>query len=297
MGDNVSYQTPTPAARRVAAYCRVSTLAEEQALSFETQCAYYARLIDDDPTMMLAGVYGDRGGSGLTVKKRPAFQRMMEDCLDGKIDLVLTKSVSRFARNLSDCVRCVRLLREKGVPVLFEKEGIDSADPGGELILSVLASLAQQEVHAMSESVRWSFDCRNAGGQPARAARYGYRRDGSAWRVREPQAERVRLAFRMAAAGARYRDIRDALNGMESEAGTGERWTPYRVRAMLGSEVYAGDLLTNQWFTADYLTQRAARNRGDRPQYYLEGHHEAIIDRETFQAVSERLRQGARVRR
>jgi DNA invertase Pin-like site-specific DNA recombinase len=141
------------AVRRVAAYCRVSTLAEEQELSYETQCAYYARLIEADPTMKLVEVYGDQGGSGLSLKKRPEFQRMMSDCLDGKIDLVLTKSVSRFARNLGDCVNCVRLLREKGIPVMFEKEGITSTDPSCEMLLSVLASLAQQEVHSLSENI------------------------------------------------------------------------------------------------------------------------------------------------
>lgn len=280
------------AVRRVAAYCRVSTLAEEQELSYETQCAYYARLIEADPTMKLVEVYGDQGGSGLSLKKRPEFQRMMSDCLDGKIDLVLTKSVSRFARNLGDCVNCVRLLREKGIPVMFEKEGITSTDPSCEMLLSVLASLAQQEVHSLSENIRWSLEHRNASGNPSRVARYGYRRiedeaGKKVWRIYEPEAKRVRLAFQMAAQGSDYRDILIALNNMEIKAGTGIKWTQSRIYSMLTSEVYIGDILTNKTFTADYLTKMVSKNNGQKPQYYIEGHHEPIIDKATFEKVGE----------
>lgn len=300
MGYITSYQTPalvTPvipgnAIRRVAAYCRVSTLAEEQDLSYETQCTYYTRLIEADPTMTLVEVYGDQGGSGLMLKKRPEFQRMMNDCLDGKIDLILTKSVSRFARNLSDCIKCVRCLREKGIPVIFEKEGITSTNPSCEMLLSVLASMAQQEMHSLSENIRWSLEHRNASGNPSRVARYGYRRieDGTGmkvWQVYEPEAERVRFAFQMAAQGVIYRDISITLNNMEINTGTGLEWTQSRIYAMLTSEVYIGDILTNKSFTADYLTKKISKNNGQRSQYYLEGHHEPIIDRATFERVGE----------
>ena len=304
MGEMISHETPAliapvtteNAVRRVAAYCRVSTLAEEQDLSYETQCAYYTRLIEADPTMTLVEVYGDQGGSGLSLKKRPEFQRMMSDCLDGKIDLVLTKSVSRFARNLGDCVNCVRLLREKGIPVMFEKEGITTTDPSCEMLLSVLASLAQQEVHSLSENIRWSLEHRNANGNPSRVARYGYRRvedetGKKVWCIYEPEAERVRLAFQMAAQGATYHDILIVLNNMEIKAGTGLEWKQSRVYSMLTSEVYIGDILTNKTFTADYLTKKVSRNKGQKPQYYLEGHHEPIIDKATFEKVSEMIHQ------
>ena len=303
MGEGTPQENPARTAsipageaiRRAAAYCRVSTLAEEQELSYETQCAYYTRLIETDPAMTLVGVYGDQGGSGLTLQKRPAFQRMIRDCLEGRIDIVLTKSVSRFARNLGDCVRCVRLLREKGIPVFFEKEGVCSADPDSELILCVLASVAQQEVHALSESVRWSLERRNATGSPCRAARYGYRKltdeaGRNSWRVHEPEAERVRLAFQMAARGEPYRSILLALNQMERGAGTGVTWTQYRVYAMLKSEAYLGDVLTNKTFTADYLAKKVSRNNGQKPQYYLQGHHEPLVDQATFERVGELIR-------
>lgn len=282
--------------RRVAAYCRVSTLAEEQELSYETQCAYYMRLIEADPTMTLVEVYGDQGGSGLTLKRRPEFQRLMRDCLDGKVDLILTKSISRFARNLGDCVNCVRLLREKGVPVIFEKEGINSAEPSSEMLLSVLASMAQQEVHSLSENIRWSLEHRNASGNPARGARYGYRKvedenGKKVWRIYEPEAERVRLAFQMAARGERYCEIRMALNNMEIRDGTGKKWSQPRIYELLKSEAYIGDLLTNKTYTADYLTKKVAKNKGQKPQYYLEGHHEAIVDKATFEQVGELIHQ------
>ena len=284
------------AVRRVAAYCRVSTLAEEQELSYETQCAYYKRLIEADPTMKLVGVYGDQGGSGLMIKKRPEFQRMMNDCFDGKIDLVLTKSISRFARNLGDCVNCVRLLQNKGIPVIFEKEGITSADPSCELLLTVLASMAQQEVHTLSENLRWSLEHRNASGNISRVARYGYRKiedeaGKKVWRIFEPEAQRVRLAFQMAAQGIQYCDIREALNNLEIKAGTGFEWSQSRVYSMLTSEVYIGDVLTNKTFTADYLTRKISINKGQKPQYYIEGHHEPIIDKATFEKAGELIHQ------
>ena len=281
---------------RVAAYCRVSTLAEEQELSYETQCSYYKRLIEADPTMMLVGVYGDQGGSGLMIKKRPEFQRMMSDCLAGKIDLVMTKSISRFARNLGDCVSCVRLLREKGIPVIFQKEGVVSTDPSCELLLSVLASMAQQEVHALSENLRWSLEYRNASGNTSRVARYGYRKiedeaGKRVWRIYEPEAQRVRLAFQMAVEGIQYRDIRHALNNIEIKEGTGVQWPQNRIISMLTSEVYIGDILTNKTFTADYLTRRISKNTGQKPQFYLEGHHEPIIDKATFEKAGEMIQQ------
>ena len=134
--------------QRVAAYCRVSTLLEEQVDSYETQCAYYRRLIGADPKLTLVDVYGDHGISGLSAQKRPEFQRMMQDCMDGKVDVVMTKSVSRFARNLADCVDCVRQLKGKSIPVLFEREGLNSMDSGCEMLLSLLATLAQEERRA-----------------------------------------------------------------------------------------------------------------------------------------------------
>lgn len=285
--------------RRVAAYCRVSTLLEEQEESYETQCAYYKRLTDMDSALALVDVYGDHGVSGRSAKERPEFQRMMKDCTDGKVDLVMTKSVSRFARNLADCVECVRQLREKGIPVLFEREGLNSMDSGCEMLLSLLAALAQEELNSLSQNIRWALEHRNANGDPARMARYGYRKAPKEsgkrreWRIYEPEVRRVKKAFQMAAKGRNYQEIIAVLNAMEDSEEKESLWTLPRVREMLLSEVYIGDILTNKQYSPDYLSKRPAKNTGQRPQYYIEGHHPPIIDRELFQQVGELVRSGA----
>ena len=284
--------------QRVAAYCRVSTLMEEQEDSYETQQAYYKQLIDANPKYILVDVYGDHGVSGLSMKKRTEFCRMMQDCMDGKVDLVMTKSISRFARNLADCVKCVRLLREKGIPVLFEKEGLNSTDPSCEMILSVLATLAQEESNSISQNITWAHNHRNASGCPSRVARYGYRKkkDDSGkkgWVIYEPEAELVRLAFDMAARGEKYKAILAALNDMEKTRGTGVLWNQPRLHAMLTSETYIGDILTNKTYTPDFLTKRHLKNNGERAQYYIEKHHAPIVDKATFERVAEYVKNKA----
>lgn len=272
--------------RRVAAYCRVSTLQEEQTDSYELQCDYYRKRIDADPTMTLADVYGDHGRSGLSAAKRPEFQRMMNDCMAGKIDLIMSKSISRFARNLGDCLKCIRELRESGIPVIFEKEGLNTMDPGCEMLLSVLATLAQEESNNISQNIRWANEYRNAAGNPTRRVRYGYRKvkkDGiTRWEIYEPEAERVRLAFKMTCDGYDYKDILHALNAVEARDKTEVQWTHGRVYRLLTSEVYIGDILTNKSYKPDLLAGKQVKNQGQRHQYYIEDHHAAIVDRDTF---------------
>ena len=276
---------------RVAAYCRVSTSREKQENSYATQCDYYRRLFDACPKLMLVDVYGDYGISGMSTTKRPEFLRMMKDCMDGKVDMVVTKSISRFARNLADCVDCVRTLKEKGIPVSFEKEGFNSMDTWSEFILSVLATMAQEEINNLSQNIRWSLEHRNASGNPNRVARYGYRRVKNetgkiVWHIEEREAKRVRHAFQLALQGENYHKIISALDEMEAKEGSNVRWTQLRVREMLKSEIYIGDILTNKCYRPDYLSKRVVRNKGQRAQYYIEGHHEPIIDCVTFEKVS-----------
>ena len=154
--------------KRVAAYCRVSTLLEEQELSYESQCAYYESLIGNTPNMELVGVYGDHGFSGLHAKNRPEFQRMVKDCLDGKIDLVMVKSISRFSRNTLECQHYVNLLKEHGVAIHFEREGINSVDPQCELILKLLSAAAQEESNSLSQAIQWAHLKNNECGNPTR---------------------------------------------------------------------------------------------------------------------------------
>ncbi len=275
---------------RVAVYCRVSTLSEEQDESYETQCDAYEKLIANDPRLELVRVYGDHGFSGATVKGRPEFQKMLQDCKDGKVDVVMTKSISRFARNLADCMEAVRMLRELGIPVIFEREGIDTMSGDGELLLSVLASIAQEEINNMSQNISWAHERNNAAGNPVIRTRYGYRkeREGAKhkWVIFEPEATRVCFAFQKADEGWSYPQILDSLNTMEVADGTGIHWTKARLLGMFSSEAYIGDVLTNKQFTPDYLQKRSLPNEGQRPQYYIEGHHAPIVDKGRFQRVN-----------
>ena len=280
--------------RRVAAYCRVSTLSEAQEESYETQCAAYKKLISNDPKLELVKIYGDLGFSGASIRNRPEFQQMLEDCQNGKIDIVITKSISRFARNLVDCIETVRMLGELGISVLFERESIDTLSNGGEMLLAVLASIAQEEINNMSQNIRWSQEQNNAAGNPIIGARYGYRKERVVtkhkWVIYGPEARRIRFAFEKADDGWKYCQILDGLDAMEAAEGTGVKWTYERLLGLLRSEVYIGDILTNKSIKPDYLEKRSLPNRGQRPQYYIEGHHDAIVDKKQFERVSKRIK-------
>lgn len=279
--------------KRVAVYCRVSTEMEMQEGSFEMQTSYYREKIAAIPDMMLADVYGDKGKTGRSIAARPAFRRMLADCEAGKIDMIVTKSISRFARNMSECVEVLRWLKTLGIPVLFEKEGINSMEAQGELVLSIFAAIAQEESHSISLNTLWSNERHNASGKPRFKVSYGYarKRGDWRWRIDEAQARRVRLAFRMAFEGRCYKDIRKTLNDMERAEGTGLDWTQRRLGYLLTNENYTGSCLTNKYVST--TGQRQVRfNRGERAQYYIEGHHEALVSRELFEAVQEKVRTG-----
>lgn len=290
-------EQPKSGIKRAAAYCRVSTLQENQEDSYDTQRAYYEKYIAENPFMTLVGVYGDHGISGLSAKKRPEFKRLMADCIAGKIDVVLTKSISRFARNLKDCVDCVRLLKAHGIPVIFEKEGINSTDPSSELLFNLLASVSQEESGNLSSNIRWSQEQRNKSGNLYRVTPYGYRKTPKVkgqeqkWYIEESEAERVRLAFSMAAEGYKSSEIRVELDKLEQRDGTGVKWLRDRLLYLLHNEAYTGDVLTNKVYSPDMLSG-LVKNRGQRTQYYIEEHHEPIISHELFNAVQERLANG-----
>lgn len=281
--------------QRVAVYCRVSTLSEAQEESFETQCETYKRRISNDPTLHLVKIYGDQGVSGATAS-RPQFQQMMKDCREGYIDVVMTKSISRFARNLADCMDAVRALRELGIPVLFEREGIDTMSGSGEMLLAVLASIAQEEINSMSQNIRWSMEQNSASGNPVTRTRYGYRKEihgaKHKWLIHEPEARRVRFAFSKAEEGWDYREILEGLAAMEEAEATGIKWTRSRLARLLSNEAYIGHILTNKRVKLDYMQRVSMKNRGQRPQYYIEDHHAPIIEREQFERVGERVKNG-----
>ncbi|MBR2748326.1 MAG: recombinase family protein, partial [Firmicutes bacterium] len=253
--------------RRVAAYCRVSTLAEEQELSFETQSAYYKGLIEKDPTMVLVGIYGDQGFSGLHASRRKEFLRLITDCEANKVDMVLVKSISRFSRNTVECREYLERLKKHGVAVLFEKEGLNSMDPQTDMILSIYSSMAQSESCSHSENIRWAKQRRAELGDPIRMACYGYRiqkKPGDAyryWVIQEEEAERVRYLFSLAYQGYAMKEIREMLNNREAAAGR-EAWTRDRIQMVLRNEAYRGDILTNKTVVLDYLTKKSVRNQG-----------------------------------
>lgn len=281
--------------KRVAAYCRVSTEMELQEGSFELQMRYYRELVAANPDMELVDVYGDKGKTGRSIAARPAFQRMLIDCEAGKIDMILTKSISRFARNLSECIATLRRLKELGIPVLFEKENINSMEERGELILSIFAAIAQEESNSISQNILWANERRNADGKPHFKPSYGYikARGDWEWHVNEAQARRVRLAFQMAEQGDSYCDIRQALNAMEYEEKTNLKWTYERLRYLLTNENYTGDYLTNRRISVRGGKRSMRVNRGERTQYFIEGHHEPLVSRERFETVQEKLCMGA----
>lgn len=280
---------------RVAAYCRVSTLAEEQELSFESQRNYYKALFERNDRYYLVGVYGDQGITGLKADKRPQFQEMLRECRKGRIDEIYTKSISRFARNFSECLEVARELQSLGVIIHFEKEQFTTADDTIEMIFSLMAIVAQEEVNSLSQSISWSNQQRNRAGDPIRAARYGYRRDREPiegihnWHINEEEAIRVRLAYDLFEKGKTQASIANELNAFEAEHGEKRKWTHQAVRNLLLSEVYVGDILTNKTYTVDYLTKKKKRNEGEMEQHYLKNHHPGIISREQDAVVKETM--------
>ncbi len=281
---------------RTAAYCRVSTDFTAQEDSFETQQSYYRQLIEKDSSKVLAGIYADQM-SGLHSENRTGFQQMMQDCRDGKIDLVITRSVSRFSRNMGECLKAINELKSLGIPVIFEKEHITSTDPNSNLFLSVLATMAQEESNHMSLRLRQAYQHRAEMGIPNRRCPYGYRKEpvkrserreflNRKWLIYEPEARRVRIAFQMANEVYSYEDILNALNTLEKAENTDVFWIQPRLIYTLKNEVYKGDLLTHKVYRKDYLTKKRTINRGEHEQFYIEGHHEPIVPPEVFDRVN-----------
>ena len=288
----------SPGLKRVAAYCRVSTLTEQQELSFETQCSFYRELIEKDPTMRLVGIYGDQGFSGLRSASRKEYLRLIRDCEKGKVDLILVKSVSRFSRNTVECREYLKKLKDCGVSVWFEKEGLDSLDPRTDMILSIYASLAQSESCSHSESLRWAMKRRAEIGDPIRPASYGYRNvltPGETthhWEIDEDEARRVRYMFELAYQGYAFFQIKELLNAMEEAEGTDKVWSGARIKSYLVNEAYRGDILTHKWVKLDYLAGKQVPNKGQEEQFYLEQHHEPLVDTEVFDTVQEYVKKG-----
>ena len=276
---------------RVAAYCRVSTELEEQESSYEAQVEYYTRKIQETDNWKMAGIYADDGKSATNTKKRDDFNAMIKDALDGKIDMILTKSVSRFARNTVDSLLTIRKLKEKNVAVVFEKEGVNTLDGTGEILITILSSLAQEESRNISENTRWGVVRRFENGKMIVNKFMGYTKNenGDLVIVQE-EAEIVRLIFRLYLEGYSAKKISQYLeeNGIKTATGQ-DKWYDSVIFKMLRNEKYMGDALLQKTYTVDFMTKKKVINKGIVPQYYVEDDHEPIIPKELFYRVQEEL--------
>jgi len=278
-----------PKKKKMAAYCRVSTDQAEQQTSYEAQVTYYTTYITGHLDYDLAGIYADEGITGTNTKKREQFNKMIEDCKAGKIDMIITKSISRFARNTLDCLNYVRLLKGLGIGIIFEKENINTLDGKGEVLLSILSSLAQDESRSISENCTWGIRRRFEQGKIIvnHIKFLGYDKDDSGnLIINEEQAKIVRRIYTEFLEGKGANRIAKDLEteGVMHWNGKG-KWYHGTIRKMLSNEKYKGDALLQKTYTVDFLNKKRVKNDGQVPQYYVEDSHPAIIDKDTWEAV------------
>ena len=274
-----------PRLERVAAYCRVSSGKDAMLHSLSAQVSHYSELIQRRPGWAYAGVYADEALTG-TKDDRPEFQRLLADCRAGKIDRVLTKSVSRFARNTVTLLETVRELKELGVAVYFEEQNIDSLSGDGELMLTILASFAQEESKSVSDNCKWRIRKDFSEGKPMNLPLlYGYRREKGRIVIDEREAEIVRFIFRSCLNGMGKGRITEELREQGVPCRLGGEWQTETVGGILKNEKYTGDALLQKTYIENHLTKRKCFNRGELPQYYAESTHPAIIDHEMYEKV------------
>lgn len=298
---------------KVAAYIRVSTDMADQKNSYETQERYFRQLLQRNPQWLFAGIYSDYGISGTSGQKRTGFRRILRHCAEHKIDRIICKSISRFARNTLDFMTALDILQESGTTIFFEKEGLDTSDHTSHFILTTLAAIAQEESRSISANIRWGNETRFPRGEVRNQAIYGYRYTGgytaseSGYRYRTveivpEEAAVVRWIFEQFLQGGTCGEIARNLNcrhipgrpsaytrQRQKHAAKGqlrsdidEGWTAGQIRSILANERYSGDVLIQKTYTENYLTHRIRKNRGERTQYWARNHHPAIISRELF---------------
>lgn len=279
---------------RVAAYARVSSDSADQMNSFATQVSYYTSYIQSKEEWEFAGLYADEAVSGTAADKRDDFQRLLADCRAGKIDRILVKSISRFARNTLDCIQTVRELKQLGVAVEFEKEDIDTGNMGSEMLLSILGSAAQEESLSISKNLKWSYRKRMKSGDFITCkAPLGYFFENNTLVPDPKEIPIVKYIFNSYLAGKSLEEIADELNEAElkSDKKNSELWHATIIRYILSNEKYIGDSLVQKRYTPDELPLRQRRNKGEVSQYYIKDSHPAIIAKEIYEAVQELLQQ------
>ena len=276
---------------RVAAYCRVSTELEQQQSSYDIQIEYYTRHIMQNPNWIFAGVFADDGRSATNTFRRDDFNQLMDQCLKGKVDMIITKSISRFARNTVDCISWVRKLREKNVAVYFEKENLNTLDDSTEMILTILSSQAQEESRAISTNVKWGYARKFEKGESTGQRSYGFRKAPTGEMcIVEEEAAVIRNMARWFLDGDSLERIKHRLEDAGIETTTGKKtWSTGTIYNILTNEKIMGDVLLQKTFTADYLTKRRVKNSGQQKQYYVKNHHEAIIPKTVYYKIQEEI--------
>lgn len=290
---NSNINTNQLSKRKVAGYARVSTDSSEQATSYEAQVDYYQNYIKNRDDWEYVNVYTDEGISGTSTKHRAGFNKMVEDALDGKFSLIITKSVSRFARNTVDSLTTIRKLKEKGVECYFEKENIWTFDGKGELLLTIMSSLAQEESRSISENVKWGHRKRFADGKVtipySRFLGYDKGEDGNL-AINEKEAVVVRKIYQLFIKGLTITRIARQLTEEKIPTPAGkEKWSSLSVKSILTNEKYKGDALLQKRFTVDFLTKEKKYNKGELPQYYVKNNHEGIVSNEVFEMVQNEM--------
>lgn len=279
----VAFIPRLPSLLRVAAYARVSTAKDAMHRSLSAQVSYYSEMIQKHPGWEFAGVYADEARSG-TRDTREAFQRLLGDCRAGKIDMVVTKSISRFARNTVTLLSTVRELKDIGVDVFFEEQGIHSASNDGELMLTILASFAQAESESMSANVKWKVKKSFSEGRPWNVIVYGYRAHDGIFEVEPNEAAVVKRIFSEYLSGKGITVIANGLTADGVRPFRAEQWNPAVIAKMLRNDCYTGSLMLQKTYRKDPVSKKRLDNRGELPKYFAEHTHEAIIDAETFEA-------------
>ena len=278
---------------RVAAYCRVSTKQEEQLNSYENQVKHYTDRINAEPGWILEGIYADKGITGTSYKKRDEFNRMIRRCKQGKIDMIIVKSIARFARNTVDCLKFVRMLRDLGVDVYFEEQGIHSNQPGAEFYITIYGCIAQSESENISANVRWGkAQSAKEGNVPFHYKNFlGYRKGADGKPEIDPdEAEIVRFIYDRFLAGDSLGGIAQKLEDLQIPSPSGKpKWQFSTIQSILTNEKYKGDAIINKTYIKDCISKKVMINNGDRPKYYVENNHPAIIDSLTFSRVQEEI--------
>ena len=283
-----------PKRERVAAYARVSMEKDTMLHSLSAQVSHYSDYIQHNPAWIYAGVYADNACTG-TRADRPEFQRLMADCRAGKIDRIITKSISRFARNTVTLLEVTRELKELGIDVYFEKENMHSTSGDGELMLSLLASFAQEESRSVSENCKWRIQNKFKAGIPTTTRIIGYHMDHGKISIIPDEAETVKLIFALRRLGYGRLAICKELNARGIPAKNGGEWKEGSITKILQNEKYVGDLLLQKQFRVDHLEKKDKKNEGELPQWFIPDNHEAIISRETFDAVQADIKRRAAV--